>query len=33
MFLFEVLEGYTSAYAMDKKHIKEYKGKKIIRSR
>jgi hypothetical protein len=29
MFLFEVLEGYTSAYAMDKKHIKEYEEKKL----
>ena len=29
MFLFDILEGYTSAYALNKKHKKEYKEGKL----
>ena len=29
IFLYEILEGYTSAYSMDKKHEKEYEEKKL----
>jgi hypothetical protein len=29
MFLYEILEGYKSAYAMEKKHKTEYKEKKL----
>ena len=28
-FLYEILEGYTSAYAMEKKHKREYEKKKL----